>query len=55
MTNDTQHPASLRKAIEEARTRGDDETAEKLQAVLKALEDVDATVMAALAAVVATL
>ena len=47
--------SSLRKAIEDLQQKGDAETAAKLQAVLKALDDVDATVIAALAAVIATL
>lgn len=55
MSDEKQSRSSLRKAIEEARQRGDKETALRLGAVLKALEDVDATVTAAPAAVIATL
>ena len=55
MAKANQDRASLRKAIEEAEQKGDGETAAKLKAVLKALDDVDATVIAALAAVTATL
>lgn len=55
MSDEKQSPSSLRKAIEEARQRGDKETALRLGAVLKPLEDVDAKVTAALVAVIATL